>query len=146
MGFLDKMLNRKAGELKAASSKLQNRDLLEAVIGGCMLLAAADGTISDEEIKAVDTLLRTNKNFAHFGSEISDLVNRFGERLKAGYRAGRMDILREIDDIKGSQQEKEDVLINMIEIAYADGEVGEKEQKELDVVAQRLGLRVQDYV
>ena len=146
MGFLDKMLNRKAGELKAASSKLQNRDLLEAVIGGCMLASAADGTISDEEIKAVDTLLRTNKNFAHFGSEISDLVNRFGERLKAGYRAGRMDILREIDDIKGSQQEKEDVLINMIEIAYADGEVGEKEQKELDVVAQRLGLRVQDYV
>lgn len=146
MGFFDKMLNRKAGELKAASSKLQNRDLLEAVIGGCMLVAAADGTISDEEIKAVDTLLRTNKNFAHFGSEISDLVNRFGERLKAGYRAGRMDILREIDDVKGSQQEKEDVLINMIEIAYADGEVGEKEQKELDVVAQRLGLRVQDYV
>lgn len=137
---------KKVNKVKAEVKKLENRDLLEAIVGGCLLVAAADGNIDDSEVKAIDSLLRTNKNLGHFGNEITELVNRFSERLKSGYRVARAEILREIEDIKGDAQQKEDVLLNMLTIAEADGDIGEKEQKELDTVAQRLGLRVQDYV
>lgn len=137
---------KKVNKVKAEVKKLENRDLLEAIVGGCLLVAAADGNIDDSELKAIDSLLRTNKNLGHFGNEITELVNRFSERLKSGYRVARAEILREIEDIKGDAQQKEDVLLNMLTIAEADGDIGEKEQKELDTVAQRLGLRVQDYV
>ena len=139
-------LGKKFGKAKTEIKKLENRDLMEAVVGGCLLIAAADGDIEDEEVKRVDSLLRTNKNLEHFGSEITELTNRFGERLKSGYRVARAEILREIEDIKGDAQQKEDVLLNMLTIAEADGEIEPAEQKELETVAQRLGLRLADYV
>ena len=146
MGIFGKFLGKKAGAVKAEVKKLENRDLLEAVVGGCLLIAAADGDIEDSEVKKIDSLLRTNKNLEHFGSEITELVNRFSERLQSGYRVARAEIVREIEDIKGDQQHKEDVLLNMLTIAEADGEIEPAEQKELDTVAQRLGLRISDYV
>ena len=139
---------KKVNKVKAEVKKLENRDLLEAIVGGCLLVAAADGSIDDSEVKAIDSLLRTNKNLGHFGNEITELVNRFSERLQSGYRVARAEILREIEDIKTDPQQKEDVLLNMLTIAEADGDISisEKEQKELDTVAQRLGLRIQDYI
>lgn len=136
---------KKVSKVKAEVKKMENRDLLEAVVGGCLLVAAADGDIEDTEVKAIDSLLRTNKNLEHFGSEISELVNRYSERLRSGYRVARAEILREIEDIKGDASQKEDVLLNMLTIAEADGEIEEKEHKELETVAQRLGLRLADY-
>lgn len=136
---------KKVNKVKAEVKKMENRDLLEAVVGGCLLVAAADGSIDDAEVKSIDSLLRTNKNLEHFGSEISELVNRYSERLKSGYRVARAEILREIEDIKGDANQKEDVLLNMLTIAEADGEIEEKEHKELETVAQRLGLRLADY-
>ena len=69
----------------------------------------------------------------------------FTDRLKAGYRVGRMEILREIQDVKGDQREKEDVLLAMLTVAEADGEIAPEEEKELNAVAQALGLRLSDY-
>lgn len=137
---------KKVNKVKQEVKKMENRDLLEAVVGGCLLVAAADGEIEDSEIKKIDSLLRTNKNLAHFGSEITELVGRFSERLQSGYRVARAEILREIEDIKSDAQQKEDVLLNMLTIAEADGEIEPAEQKELETVAQRLGLRIQDYL
>ncbi len=139
------IFKKKASTFKQEVKKLENRDLLEAIVSGCLLVAAADGTIGDDETKKIDSLLRTNKNLGHFGGEITELVNRFAERLQSGYRVARAEILREIEDIKADSQQKEDVLLNMLTIAEADGSIDEKERKELDTVAQRLGLRLQDY-
>jgi len=141
-----KLFGKKVNQAKAEVKKFENRDLLEAVVGGCLLVAAANGEIEDSEVKKIDSLLRTNKNLEHFGSEITELVNRFSERLQSGYRVARAEILREIEDIKSDPQQKEDVLLNMLTIAEADGEIGPAEQKELETVAQRLGLRISDYV
>ena len=89
---------KKVNKVKAEVKKLENRDQLEAIVGGCLLVAAADGNISDDEAKKIDSLLRTNKNLAHFGGEITELVNRFSERLGSGYRVARAEILREIEE------------------------------------------------
>lgn len=139
-------LGKKFGKAKTEIKKLENRDLMEAIVGGCLLVAAADGEIEEAEVKKIDSLLRTNKNLEHFGSEITTLTSQLSERLQSGYRVARAEILREIEDIKGDQQQKEDVLLNMLTIAEADGEIEPAEQKELEVVAQRLGLRLTDYV
>lgn len=137
---------KKVNAVKADLKKLENRDLLEAIVGGCLLVAAADGDIEESEVKKIDSLLRTNKNLAHFGSEITELVNRFSERLQSGYRVARAEIMDEIADVKGDEKQKRDVLLNMLTIAEADGEIEPAEQKELDAVAQSLGLRLADYL
>ena len=132
--------------MRSEVKKLENRDLMEAVIGGCLLIVFADGEAEDTELKKLDGLVRSNKSLEHFGVELTDTINRFTQRLQAGYRVARNDIMREIEQCKGNRQEAEDILLNMIEIAFADGECEPQEQKELETVAERLGLRLSDYV
>ena len=141
-----KMFGKKANAAKAEIRKFENRDLMEAMVGGCALVAFADGECEQEEVKKIDELLRTSKALEGFGAEISTTLNRFCERLTASYRAGRIEILREIEEVKSDQREKEDVLIAMLTVAEADGEIEESERKELDVVAQRLGMRLDDFL
>lgn len=136
---------KKARAAKNEIKKFEKRDLMEATVGGCLLIAFADGDCEESELKTIDSLLRTNKALEGFGHELTDTINRFTERLKAGYRVARVEILREIEQVKGDRQEAEDVLITMLTIAEADGEIEAAEQKELDNVAERLGLRISDY-
>lgn len=136
---------KKARAAKAEIKKFENRDLMEATVGGCLLIAFADGDCEEAELKSIESLLRTNKALEGFGHELTDAINRVTERLKAGYRVARIEILREIEEVKGNRQEAEDVLVTMLTIAEADGEIEEAEQKELSTVADRLGLRIADY-
>lgn len=136
---------KKANAAKTELKKFEKRDLMEAVVGGCLLIAFADGSCEEAELKSIDALLRTNKALEGFGHELTDTINRYTERLKAGYRVARLEILREIEQVKGDRQEAEDVLITMLTIAEADGEIEEAEQKELSTVSDRLGLRLADY-
>lgn len=48
----------KGREARAALGKLENRDLLQAVVYGCFYVAAADGEIEPAELDKIDRLLR----------------------------------------------------------------------------------------
>lgn len=141
-----KFFRKKAVGAKVEIKKVENRDLMEAIIGGCLLVSAADGEIEKEETEKLDKLIRSNPNLAHFGNEITATINRFTEQLEAGFRVGRMNILREIDDIKNTPAEAEEVFCNMLTVAEADGEIEPEEQKVLEEVGRRLGLRIEDYL
>lgn len=141
-----KLFGKKVTVAKENLKRLENRDLMEAMVGGCLLIAFADGVCEEAELLKMDEVLRTSKSLEGYGSELTDTINRFTARLKAGYIIGRAEILREINDVKGSQTEKEDVLLAMLTVAISDGQIEPEEQKELTQVAQRLGLRIEDYV
>lgn len=143
---IGKFFGKKAVVAKENLKRLENKDLMEAMVGGCMLIAFADGECEESELKKIDQILSSSKALEGFGNEINITIDRYAKRLEAGYRIGRMEILREIDDVKGSQQEKEDVFLAMLTVYEADGEIEEAERKELDAVAKRLGLRVEDYM
>ena len=140
------MFKKKTAAVKVELKKVENRDLMEAIVGGCLLVAAADGEIEKEETAKLDQLLRSNPRLSHYGNEITALITRFTEQLEAGFRVGRMNIQREIEDIKNDPKEAEEVFVNMLTIAESDGEIEPEEQKVLEEVGRRLGLRVEDYI
>lgn len=125
--------------------KLENRDLMQAIVGGCLLVAAADGEISKAEAAQIDIQIRANKALEHFGPEITKQVNLFTEQLQAGFRLGRMNIMREIRDIKDSPADAEEVLVNMLTVAEGDGNISPEELKVLEEIANELGLRLKDF-
>ena len=145
MGFLSKWIKGKAQEGKVELKKIENRDLMEAIVGGSLLVAAADGTISDEELVSLDKQINSNVALSHFGAEIGITINRFEKQLDTGFRIGKMKILREIEDIKSNPADAEEVFINMITIAEADGEIDADELKILKEVGGKLGLRLSEY-
>lgn len=138
-------IGKKLFGAKRAVKKLENRDLMQAIVGGCLLVAAADGEISKNESAQVDLQIRANKNLEHFGSEITNQVNLFTEQLQAGFRLGRMNIMREISDIKNNPLDAEEVFVNMLTVAEGDGSISPEELKVLAEVGQALGLRVKDF-
>ena len=140
------IFKKKVNVAKESIKRLESKDLMEAMVGGCLLIAFADGDCEEAELLKMDEVLRTSKSLEGYGSELTDTINRFTARLKAGYIIGRAEILREINDVKGSQTEKEDVLLAMLTVAMSDGQIEPEEQKELTQIAQRLGLRIEDYV
>ncbi|MEW7360906.1 tellurite resistance TerB family protein [Escherichia coli] len=135
-----KFFGKKVASAKVELKRVENRDLMEAIIGGCLLVSAADGEIEKEETAKLDQLVRSNPRLSHFGNEITATITRFTEQLEAGFRVGRMNILREIEDIKNDPKEAEEVFVNMLTIAEADGEIEPAEHKVLEEVGRRLGL------
>lgn len=138
-------MGKKLFGAKRAVKKLENRDLMQAIVGGCLLVAAADGEISKNEAAQIDIQIRANKNLEHFGQEITATVNLFTEQLQAGFRLGRMNIMREIADIKNNPLDAEEVFVNMITVAEGDGNISPEELKVLAEVGVQLGLRPKDF-
>ena len=136
---------KKLGGAKIAAKKMENRDLMQAVVGGCLLVAAADGEISKNESAQIDIQLRANKNLEHFGQELTTTVNLFTEQLQAGFRLGKMNILREIADIKANPADAEEVFVNMLTVAEGDGSISDAELKVLGEIGNTLGLRLKDF-
>jgi tellurite resistance protein TerB len=143
---LGKMFGRKAGNALAEMKKVENKDLMEAIVGGALLVAAADGNISDNEILKLDELIRSNPALTHFGSEIGQTINRFSAQLKANFIVGRVHIKREIADIKNNKQDAEEVFVNMIAMAQAEMPIEKAEMEVLREIGREFGLRIEDYL
>jgi len=139
------MLKKKFGAANAELKKVENRDLMEAIVAGSLLVAAADGDIGEDELVSLEKLIASNDALAHFGGEINKTIAKFETMLEAGPRIGKMKILKEIADIKNNPEEAEEVFLTMLTIAEADGEIDDKEMAVLKEVGSKLGIRISDY-
>lgn len=136
------MFGKLAGKLFRGAKKVENRDLMEAIVGGGLLVAAADGDIEKEELSKLEKLIAGNENLKHFGAEIGKTIRRFSDLLEGDFLVGRSKILREIRDISGNDDHVEDVVLNVLAIAKADGEVEPEERKVIEEIARELGYRL----
>ena len=143
--MIGKMFRKKAQAAKTSAAKFENRDLMEAIVGGSLLIAASDGSIDDSELESLDKLIQTNDKLAHFGSEIGATIDKFSNMLEAGFRMGKIKILREIADIDADPEGKEEAFVTMLEVAEADGEVDEKEEAMLTEIGRKMGINLKEF-
>lgn len=135
-------IGKRLGGLFKTAKKIENRDLMEAIVGGCLLIAAADGEIEKEETNRIERLLRSNENLKHFGTEIAKVVARITDRLETDFYLGRSEVMKEIREIAGRDEDVEQVMLNMLAVAKSDGEVEAQERKVFEEIARELGFRV----
>jgi tellurite resistance protein TerB len=140
-----KILGKIAGNGKAELKKVENRDLMQAIVAGCLLISNADGEIEKAEAEALDKLLRANPSMSHFGSEITETISRFTEMLSAGSALARVKIMREIEDIKNVPSQAEEAFACMVDVAQSDGELEPAEAKVLAEIGRKLNMRLQDW-
>lgn len=145
MGFFGKMFGKKVNEGKAEMAKVQNRDLMQAIVGGAMLVAYADGECEDAEMAKLDKTISALPELQHFGSEISETINTFRQQFDTGFRIGRQKAMKEIEDLKASPDEKMLCFNVMVTIAESDGEIEPEEIKVLKEVASMLGINLRDF-
>lgn len=143
--MLGKIFRERAAKAKASASRIENRDLMEALVGGALLVAAADGSIDDDELEQLDKTLQANEKMRHFGSEIHKTLDHFHGMLEASFRMGKIKIMRELADIEANEDDIEEVFATMVDVAEADGEVDEKEKQVLIEVGKKLGVNLKEF-
>ena len=135
--------DRLAGGAKRMSGRT---DLLEAVCAAAALVAAADGNVDDSEIDATAKAVSANEtlNTAFSPREIEGSIQRMLDRANGG-RVGKMGLYKEIEDVAGSAEDGEIVLLTAMDIADADGSVDDAEKAVLEKIAGKLGLKLANY-
>lgn len=124
-----------------------NKDFLEAVCAASALVAAADGSVDDEEIEAALNSIKSHPKLSEaFDSrEIEKCAETMLKRVESGGRVGKMSLYKEIKDVKGDPEMKEMVYLCALDVAHADGKVDEHEVKVLTRICNDLRLNPQDY-
>lgn len=124
-----------------------NKDLLEAIAAGAMLVAYADGNASDDEILTANQLMKSNQTLLSGGYTATDIercVDNMYDRAKAG-RSGRAGLYKEIDDVAKVPAHAEAVMWGVIDVAD-NGGIDEAEMTVLKNIAQRLGQNLDKYL
>jgi len=123
-------------------------DLLEGISAACIMVGAADGNLSDDEaLAALDRLLNHETiSVAFAASQIEAAFDKQAKRAKTGL-SGRLALQREIEDVvkKSTAEEKEMLFVIAIDVASADGDIGDKEKAMLNKIGGIVGLSLARY-
>lgn len=147
MGFLGRMMKGLSGVARDVGAMADqykgDNDFLEAVCAASALVAFADGKLEDSERAAAIRIITAHPvlSKAYDRNSIEQtLQTMLGRATDA---SGRHSLGRELDDIKSKQnamQMSEDVYLIALDIAGADGNVGDDEKVVLDKIAKKLGV------
>lgn len=134
------------GKFLKSAKKVQNQNVLEAIVAGSLLVAAADGEIEKKETDKLEKLLANNDSLSAFKpAEIRKLVDRYSGILEADFRVGKLKLLKEIGDISDNADQSEEVFVNALAIAESDGEIEPEELKILKEIGRTLGVNLSNY-
>ncbi|EJL6982399.1 tellurite resistance TerB family protein [Vibrio cholerae] len=140
------LFKKKAKAAQVTLHKVENRDLMEAIVAAAVLVANADGECSAKELEKLDKIISANDNLMHFGSEIGKTIDKYATMYEAGARLAKMKLMKEISDVDSDEKQKEEAFIIAIEIADADGEIDETELAVLREIGKSLGLNPDSYI
>lgn len=150
-------IGKKKGILGAAASaamkemnanQQSNLDFLEAAAAGAALVATVDGNADSAERNKAISVITKNKTIGPIFTpqQVEAIVN--GSIDKASDSAGKNELVEELKDLKNHEQGAnyaKQVYLIAKDVAGADGSIGEREQKALDILAGILGVNPQDF-
>ncbi|WP_427501349.1 tellurite resistance TerB family protein [Methylomonas sp. MED-D] len=134
------------GKLFKTAKAVHHQNLMEAIVAGSMLVAAADGTVEKSELDKLDKLLTSNENLSAFKpGDIRKVISRYQNVLEADFGVGQQKMMKELADISDNPDHCEEVFLNMLAIAKSDGEIEPGEKAVLTKVARSLGISLDEY-
>lgn len=136
--------------LAGAGSKLSGKtDLLEAIAAGGILVAAADGDMSSDEVSVLLETLKAHETLSTAFSEavidapVQKMINRASPNAagKIGM-VGKMNLEKEVREAKAKSSSDEMMLMMAIlcDVAGASGEIEPAEKTVINKISNSLGL------
>lgn len=134
------------GKFLTGAKKVQNANVLEAIIAASLLVSASDGEIEKEETEKLEKLLQHNDLLSAFKpAEINKVVSKYTGILEADFNVGKLKLMKEIRDVSSNVEHAEEVFVTALAIANSDGEVEPAEQKVLVDIAKTLSINPTNY-
>ena len=148
MGFFDD-LKSKATQMQSSLAqemgRFRNQALMEAVLAGCALVAAADGSISKSEKEKMLGFARNSEALKSFDQNaIIDTFQKYIGKIEFDLAIGKIEALRVISKIKKPEEAR--LLVRVCcAIGSADGQFDDDERKVVREICQELGLNPGDF-
>ncbi len=148
MSFQDffNTLKQKADELKTEALKFKNRDFLNAAIGGSVLIAMADGTITSEEKQKMMRFIENYDPLSVFSSK--ELVETFNDtvaRIEFDRDLGEARVFEALGKMKTNTDAARLIMRLIICIACSDGTFDDGERHVARKIAAELNLNPGDF-
>lgn len=127
-------------------TKYRNRDFMEAVVAGCAIVAAADGTVSADEKQKMIGYMQSSDELKVF--EMEDVIASFNEIVgKFDFDAtiGKGEALRKIAKIKGKDGADRLLVRVCCAIGAADGDFDDQERAAVVGICTELDLTPADF-
>lgn len=137
-----KLFGKKA---EAAVQKFSGRtDFLEGCAAVSALVAGADGDISDSEVSATLKAIKANKALEGFDARtVEQTAEKMLKRVMDG-RIGKMEVRREVMEVSKDMEFAEAMILTALDVAEADGSIGDAEMRVLEGLAKDLGVNLQN--
>lgn len=143
--WLKKNVTEARETLNTEITKFKSKDLLEAVVAGCALVAYADGNVTSEEKQKMMGFLRTSDQLKVFDSgDVIKIFQKYVEKFEFDNTIGVGEVMQAVGKFRGKPQAQLVVRV-CCAIGAADGDFDEKEKAVVRRMCSELGLNPSDF-
>jgi tellurite resistance protein TerB len=128
-------------KMAAEVSKFKNKAFMEAVVSGCALVAAADGSIDSAEKQKMAGFIERSDELKHFDMrQVIEVFQKTAGDFEFDHAIGKATALRTIGKIKGNAEQARLLVRIVCAIGAADGNFDAQERAVVAEIARELGL------
>lgn len=137
---------KKFQALVSSIKRIENKGAFQAAVAAAVWVAAADGSIDDDELDLTEKLIKGNDKLANFSSEIDSEMGKWVSAFTGGgKRSAMLQVNGLLDAIKDDKAAAEQVLVTVIDVADANNDIDDSEAAVIRQIASRLGLNPTNY-
>ncbi|MBD0865773.1 MAG: tellurite resistance TerB family protein [Rhodobacteraceae bacterium] len=126
--------------------KFKNRTFMEAVVTGCALVAAADGSIESAEKQKMAGFIERADELRHFDMrQVIEVFQKAAGDLEFDHTIGKATALKKIGRIRGNEEQARLLVRIVCAIGAADGDFDSQERAVVAEIAKELGLNPADF-
>ncbi len=138
--------NEVSSSLRNEVSKIKNKQFLESVIAGTVVVAYADGSVSSEEKTKLMEFIRNNDVLSVYDTDIViSTFNKYMAKYEFDRSIGEMECLSIVGKLKSKETEARLLVRVCCAISAADDNFDENEKKAVRSICVELGLNPADF-
>lgn len=147
--MLDWLKNNVAAARESLSTeitKFKNREFMDAVVAGCALVAAADGSIDAAEKQKMVGFIQNSAELKVF--DLKEVIQSFQDisgKFEFDGEIGRAEALRIVGKLRGKDDAARLLVRVCCAIGSSDGDFDAKEQAVCRTICTELGLNPADF-
>lgn len=132
--------------LQESVSRFKNKDFMDAVVAGCALVAAADGTIDSSEKQKMAGFIGRSEELRVFDmNQVITRFNHFASGFEFDSVIGKGEALKAIGKLKKNTEASKLLIRVCCAIGAADGNFDEKEKQMIREMCQYLDLSPSEF-
>jgi tellurite resistance protein TerB len=144
MSFFDsiKQMGKDArSKISTEVGKYKNKDFLNAVVAGCALVAAADGSISSSEKQKMLGFINSSDDLKVFNTdEVIAAFNAIVNKFDFDFEIGKAEALKVISKIKPDEAASKLMIRVCCIIGASDGNFDASEKAIVTLICRELGV------